>query len=54
MSTATLNQPGTLVRYRNRDWMVLPSDDSEILRIKPLGGSEEEETAVFLGLNLPE
>jgi len=53
MSTATQHQPGTLVRYRNRDWMVLPSDDSDILRIKPLGGSEEEETAVFLGLNLP-
>uniref|UniRef100_UPI004047B575 helicase-related protein n=1 Tax=Algoriphagus sp. TaxID=1872435 RepID=UPI004047B575 len=33
--------------------MVLPSDDIDILRIKPLGGSEEEETAVFLGLNLP-
>jgi len=53
MSTATQHQPGTLVRYRNRDWMVLPSDDSDILRIKPLGGSEEEETAVFLPLNLP-
>jgi superfamily II DNA or RNA helicase len=33
--------------------MVLPSDDLDILRIKPLGGSEEEETAVFLDLNLP-
>ena len=53
MSTAIQHQPGTLIRYRNRDWMVLPSDDLDILRIKPLGGSEEEETAVFLGLNLP-
>ena len=53
MSTVTQHQPGTLVRYRMRDWMVLPSEDSDILRIKPLGGSEEEETAVFLGLNLP-
>lgn len=53
MSTATKHQPGTLVHFRNRDWMVLPSDDSGILRIKPLGGSEEEETAVFLDLNLP-
>ncbi len=53
MSTAIQHQPGTLIRYRNRDWMVLPSDDIDILRIKPLGGSEEEETAVFLGLNLP-
>ncbi len=53
MSKDRQHQPGTLVRYRNRDWMVLPSDDSDILRIKPLGGSEEEETAVFLDLNLP-
>jgi superfamily II DNA or RNA helicase len=53
MRTLTQRQPGTLVRYRNRDWMVLPSDNAELLRIKPLGGSEEEETAVFLPLNLP-
>jgi superfamily II DNA or RNA helicase len=53
MNTATLHKPGTLVRYRNRDWMVLPSDDSDVLRIKPLGGSEEEETAIYLPINLP-
>lgn len=53
MSTETKYQPGTLVNYRNRDWMVLPSDESDVLRIKPLGGSEEEETAIFLALNLP-
>lgn len=46
----TIHKPGRLVRYRNREWMVLPSDDAELLRIKPLGGSEEEETAVFLPL----
>lgn len=53
MSSSTQYQPGTLINYRNRDWMVLPSDDSEILIIKPLGGSEEEETAIFLPLQLP-
>ena len=53
MSTVTQHQPGTLIRYRNRDWMVLPSDDSEILRVKPLGGSEEEQTAIFLPLAIP-
>jgi superfamily II DNA or RNA helicase len=52
MSIAIQHQPGTLIRYRNRDWMVLPSDDSDILLIKPLGGSEEEETAILLSLNL--
>ncbi|MFA5297585.1 MAG: helicase-related protein [Lutibacter sp.] len=48
----TQHQPGTLVHYRKRDWMVLPSDDTDILRIKPLGGSEEEETAVYLPITL--
>lgn len=42
--------PGNLVHYRNRDWMVLPSDDEDVLMIKPLGGSEEEITGVFLPL----
>jgi superfamily II DNA or RNA helicase len=46
------NNPGELVHYRKRDWIVLPSDDENLLRIKPLGGSEEEETAVFLPLSL--
>jgi superfamily II DNA or RNA helicase len=47
------HKPGTLVTYRNRDWMVLPSADKDLLRIKPLGGTEEEETAVYLPLKLP-
>jgi superfamily II DNA or RNA helicase len=52
MSNTTLHQPGTLIHYRKRDWMVLPSDDTDILRIKPLGGSEEEETAVYLPITI--
>ena len=43
-------KPGTLIKYRNRDWMVLPSDDTEILSIRPLGGSEEETTGVYIPL----
>lgn len=46
--------PGTLVTLRGRDWVVLPSNDKDILRIKPLGGSDIEETAVYLPLSLPE
>ena len=52
MSSTIQHQPGTLIHYRNRDWMVLPSDDTDILNIKPLGGSEEEQTAVYLPLQL--
>lgn len=53
MSGSTLNKPGTLVNYRSRDWMVLPSEDADLMRIKPLGGSDDEETAIYLPLQMP-
>lgn len=43
-------QVGSLVRVRNRDWIVLPSNNKELVLIKPLGGSEEEITAIYLPL----
>ena len=33
---------GSLVRIRERDWVVLPSDDADILCLRPLSGSESE------------
>jgi len=50
MNSNAIYKPGTLIKYRNRDWMVLPSDDVEILSIRPLGGSEEETTGVYIPL----
>lgn len=47
-------QPGSLIKVRNREWIVQPSDDSEVLLIKPLGGSEDEITGIFLPLNNPD
>jgi SNF2 family DNA or RNA helicase len=41
-------QPGKLVSLRGRDWVVLPSDDDDLLMVKPLGGSDEETTGIFL------
>lgn len=46
------HKPGTLVNYRGRDWIVMPSDDVEVLNIKPLGGSDHEMTGVFLPLKI--
>ena len=40
-------QVGALVRVRNRDWIVLPSNDKNLLLLKPLGGAEEEITGIF-------
>ena len=34
--------PGTLVRARGREWVVLPDDRTDVLLVKPLGGLDEE------------
>lgn len=41
-------KPGSLVTLRNRPWVVLPTDDKDLLLLKPLGGSDEEVTGIFL------
>jgi len=46
--------PGELVTVRGREWVVLPSQDPDLLMLKPLGGSEEEITAIYLPFNFPE
>jgi len=45
---------GALVRVRNRDWVVQPSNDNELVLLKPLGGSEEEITGIYLPFRFPE
>lgn len=47
-------KPGSIVKARGRSWVVLPSNNKELLIIKPLGGSEEETTAIYLPLLIPE
>lgn len=39
---------GTLVHARGRDWVVLPQSDEDILRLRPLGGSDDEAVGLFL------
>lgn len=45
-------QPGKLVSLRGRDWVVLPSNDPDLLVVRPLGGSEEETTGIYLPLGV--
>lgn len=40
-------KPGSLVTLRNRPWVVQPSDDIDLLLLKPLGGSDNEITGIF-------
>lgn len=48
-----LLQPGKLVSLRGREWVVLPSDDPDLLVVKPLGGSDEEISGIYLPLDIP-
>ncbi len=49
MSTATLVSfnPGALVRARGREWVVQPGSSESLLRLRPLGGSEEDITTLL-------
>lgn len=40
-------KPGSLVTLRNRPWVVQPSEDADLLLLKPLGGSDNEITGIF-------
>ena len=50
MSTSL--QPGKLVSLRGREWVVLPSDNPDLLIVRPLGGSDEETTGIYLPLEI--
>jgi hypothetical protein len=38
----TITTPGALVRYRKRKWVVLSSDDPNLILLRPIGGSARE------------
>jgi superfamily II DNA or RNA helicase len=41
---------GSLVKARGREWVVLPESTDDLLMLRPLGGSEDEVTGVYLPL----
>ncbi|MCK6456029.1 MAG: DEAD/DEAH box helicase [Phycisphaerae bacterium] len=43
---------GAIVRCRNRDWVLLPSDDALILRLRPLTGATDDTVSVHRDLSL--
>lgn len=43
-------QVGSLVNARGREWVVLPESSSDLLVLRPLGGSEDEIAGIFLPL----
>ncbi len=41
---------GALVHVRDREWVVLPEFSDDLLVLRPLGGSENETTGIYLPL----
>lgn len=42
--------PGSIVSCRNRDWVLLPNEDPNLLLLRPLTGATDEVVAVHRGL----
>lgn len=45
---------GSLVRVRGREWVVLPDSSDDLLLLRPIGGTENEETGVYTALETVE
>jgi len=43
-------QPGSLVKARGREWVVLPDSEADLLHLRPLGGSDEDSTLIYVPL----
>src|SRR3954464_7165903 len=41
---------GSLVRARGREWVVLPESEDDLLVLRPLGGTDDEVTGIYLPL----
>jgi hypothetical protein len=46
--------PGSLVRARGRDWIVLPDREPSVIRLRPLTTSLADEIGLFLALEGPQ
>ena len=45
---------GSLVKARGREWVVLPESDERLLVVRPLGGTDDETTGIYLPLETVE
>ena len=50
--TSALFSPGSLVRARGREWIVLVGSDADNLRLRPLAGSEEDVALIHVPLEI--
>lgn len=47
MSAISLSKPGTMIRSRGREWVVLPESRDDLLIVRPVGGLDEETVGIL-------
>jgi hypothetical protein len=53
-------QPGSIVQCRNREWVLLPSENDDVFLLRPLTGATDEVVAIhkrltdLIGYSLPD
>src|SRR5690348_5709079 len=50
-TSTDLPTPGSIVRCRNRDWVLLPSDSSEVQLLRPLASAMDQVVAIHRQLS---
>ena len=50
MAVTVRFKPGDLVRARGREWVVLPETRPDLMKLRPLGGAEDDATLIYLPL----
>ncbi len=52
MTDTLIHTPGSIVSCRSRQWVVLPEENQNLIRFRPLNGNEEEIVGIYQQLNL--
>ncbi|WP_414756201.1 helicase-related protein [Anabaena sp. CCY 9910] len=47
MAETVNHSPGSIVRCRSRQWVVIPSENQDVVRLRPLSGNEDEITGIY-------
>ena len=50
MLPASKYVPGALVHARSRDWVVLPAEEPDVVRLRPVDGSDADAVGIYLPL----
>jgi len=52
MSASFMPTPGTIVTCRQRQWVILPSENEDIIRLRPLSGNEDQICGIYRPLDI--